>query len=607
MCGIAGELSFIDPGIAAAHAARMLSRLDRRGPDTRRLYCGEAALAHARLAVIDLSPAADQPMIDEALGLALVFNGTIYNHRELRAECEGRGHRFASTGDSEVILKAYAEWGEACVERLHGVFAFAIWDMRARRLFLARDRLGVKPLYYSLNNARFRFASTLQAITAPGDIDAAIDPAALHHHLTLHAVVPAPATVLKAVRKLEPAHSMTVERDGRMRRRRYWSLDATRDAADEARDEGEWLARIREELVRAVRLRAEIADVPTGVLLSGGLDSSLIVGLLRESISGDLATYSIGFEDEGGEAGDEFEYSDPVAERFETKHHRIRIDNRELLGRLDEAVAHMAEPMVAQDCVAFYLLAERVSRDLKVVQSGQGADEVFGGYFWYPLMDRAQGSPLERFRPLYFDRPHEECRAAVAPALRAPRDVTSEWVAAQLAAPGAASFIDAVFRMDVTSLIVDDPVKRVDNMTMAWGLESRVPFLDHRLVEAAMKMPPQLKLEDGGKAALKRIARGLLPDAVIDRRKGYFPVPPLKHVRGEFFEFMEATLNSAACVGRGLFDRDYVARLLADPGQLTPLRGSKLWHHALLERWMQINLDAPTGASQPKEDLPWTM
>jgi len=225
------------------------------------------------------------------------------------------------------------------------------------------------------------------------------------------------------------------------------------------------------------------------------------------------------------------------------------------------------------------------------VQSGQGADEVFGGYFWYPLMDAETGSDLERFRRHYFDRDHEEYLDTVAPVDHGP-DYTAAAVAEQLSLRDADEFLDRVLRFDVTTLIVDDPVKRVDNMTMAWGLEARVPFLDHQLVELAAQMPPDLKLASGGKHILKEIARGRLPDSVIDRKKGYFPMPALKYVRGDFLDFMRGILDSRACRERGLFRRDYVEKLLAEPeAHHTRIQGSKLWHLALLEFWLQRNVD----------------
>ncbi|MBA2491820.1 MAG: N-acetylglutaminylglutamine amidotransferase [Gammaproteobacteria bacterium] len=590
MCGICGELRFDGSAPDRTALTAMLPALRRRGPDDEGHYTdGPLALGHRRLSVIDLSTQSHQPMVDGELGIALVFNGVIYNYRELRAELQALGFSFRSTGDTEVIVKAYRAWGANCVTRFLGMFAFALWDMRAQSLFMARDRFGIKPFYYSINDKYLRFASSTQALLAAGGIDKNIDAVALHHHLSLHAVVPAPRTLLKGIRKLEPAHTLTIARDGESRLKRYWTLEARRPA--QGRSEQEWLELTCAALCTAVRRRIAASDVPVGVLLSGGLDSSLLVAALATSGVRDIKTYTVGFEDQPEEKGSEFEFSDPVAERFATDHHKFYVPNRELLDRLPESVDNMAEPMVGQDAVAFYLLAEQVRRDVKVIQTGQGADEVFGGYFWYPRMDASTGDDLSRFRAHYFDRSHAEFARTVAPEYVS-EDHTSALIEHLLEEAPADEFLDKVLHMDATTMIVDDPVKRVDNMTMAWGLEARVPFLDHELVELAMQMPPAFKLREGGKFPLKQMARGLVPDVVIDRPKGYFPVPALKYVRGDFLQLMVATLNSAACRERGLFQRAYVDRLLREPeAHTTPLKGSKLWHLALLELWLQRNVD----------------
>ncbi len=591
MCGICGELRFDNQQPDSGTVKKMMEQLARRGPDAEGLFHdGPLAFGHRRLSVIDLSERARQPMLDDELRLALVFNGTIYNYKELRTELSGMGYDFFSQGDSEVILKAYHAWGEHCVERFYGMFAFAVWDMREKKLFLARDRFGIKPLYYSIDGASLHFASTLQALLAAGGIDRSIDPIALHHHLTLHAVVPAPRTLLNGVKKLPPASCMTFTASGEVRHHHYWKLDATRP--DVPLSDQDWLDATRHVITRVVERHRLAADVPVGVLLSGGLDSSLLVGLLADHVQ-DLRTFSIGFEDIGGDAekGDEFAYSDQVVARFNTRHHKYLIPNSEVLRRLPEAVRSMSEPMVSQDAIAFYLLAEKVSKEVKVALAGQGADEVFGGYFWYPQMQAAQGSALDRFRNHYFDRDHAEYLETVDARYHTP-DGTSELVQRELAQSQADTFLDQVMRFDVTTLIVDDPVKRMDNMSMAWGLEARVPFLDHELVELAARMPPELRLKEGGKFPLKAIARGLIPDAVIDRPKGYFPVPALKYVRGDFLRFMRDILLSDACLQRGLFNHHYVEKLLAAPeSHYTRLNGSKLWHLALLELWLQLNID----------------
>ena len=597
MCGISGELRFDGASPDMAAVGRMSDQLARRGPDDAGTYQdGPLAFGHRRLSIIDLSAHAHQPMVDAELHLTLVFNGTIYNYRELRSELRILGYQFFSEGDSEVILKSYHAWGEQCVTRFKGMFAFAIWDQRSNQLFLARDRFGIKPLYLTQDCHRLRFASSLPALLAGGGVDTTLDPVALHHHFTLHTVVPAPRTVLMGVRKLAPASTLMLNPDGSIIEQVYWSLDATRP--DQPLSEAEWLAATREHLAQSVKRRLLAADVPVGVLLSGGLDSSLLVGLLADQVP-DLRTFSIGFEDLGGgaEKADEFEYSDQVAEHFKTRHKQYRIPNHEVMQRLPEAVAQMTEPMVSHDVIAFYLLAERVSKDVKVVMSGQGADEVFGGYFWYPKMDAAQGTPLERFSQHYFDRDHAEYVQMITPAFQV-GDVTSKLIADALAQPDADEFLDQVWRLDATTLIVDDPVKRVDNMPMAWALEVRTPFLDHELVQLAAHMPPELKLKEGGKFPLKAISRGLIPDSVIDRPKGYFPVPALKYVRGPFLEMMRGILMSEACIKRGLYQRDYVNKLLAAPEapeHFTRINGSKLWHLALLEWWLQVHVDPLTA------------
>ena len=591
MCGICGELRFDQQPANLAAIQRMSACLERRGPDHGGSFSdGPLGFGHRRLAVIDLSEHSDQPLVDQELSLSLVFNGAIYNYKELRHELQGKGYHFFSEGDSEVILKAWHAWGEGWVKRLHGMFAFAIWEEARHQLFLARDRFGIKPLYYAADSKHFCFASNMQALLAAGDIDTRINPVGLHHQFTLHAVIPAPHTILSGIKKLPPAHSLLIEADGRQVQRRYWSLSATRPEIP--RSDAEWLEATHESLRAAVRRRNEIADVPVGVLLSGGLDSSLLVALLAETGASEINTFSVGFEDTPQEAGSEFEFSDMVAKHYATTHHRYRIPNAEVLQRLPEAVDAMAEPMFGQDAIAFYLLAEQVSQKIKVVQSGQGADEVFGGYFWYPrMMAETTGSPVERFAKHYFDRDHTEYQQMISASF-CDKDYSRQLVARLLAEPGAGTFMDGVLRMDTTTLIVDDPVKRVDNMTMAWGLEARVPFLDHELVELAAQCPPELKLREGGKYPLKAMARGLLPDAVIDRPKGYFPMPALKYVRGDFLNFMRDILDSQACRNRGLYQRPYVEMLLDAPERHhTRLQGSKLWHLALLEFWLQRNVD----------------
>jgi asparagine synthase (glutamine-hydrolysing) len=314
----------------------------------------------------------------------------------------------------------------------------------------------------------------------------------------------------------------------------------------------------------------------------------LIVGLLAESGQAGLATFSVGFEQVGRHDGDEFEFSDLVAREFATDHHRFVVAGDRLLPALDRAIAAMSEPMVSHDVVAFHLLAEEVSKHVTVVQSGQGADEIFAGYDWYPPLRDASGSGFAEYSAEFFDRSHAEISQALEPDFLAQDDVSHDFVLGQFARVGADAPTDRALRLDTEVMLVDDPVKRVDNMTMAWGLEGRVPFLDHELVELAAACPPELKLAQGGKGVLKDAARGVVPDAVIDREKGYFPVPALIHLEGPFLELVEEALRSPQARARGLFRPDYVERLLAAPNsERTPLGGNKLWQLGVLELWLQ--------------------
>ena len=332
-------------------------------------------------------------------------------------------------------------------------------------------------------------------------------------------------------------------------------------------------------LRQAVQRRL-VADVPVGVLLSGGLDSSLVVGLLAELGQTGLETFSVGFESVGDEKGDEFKYSDIIAEYFQTKHHKIFVDSAHLLPALSNCVKAMSEPMVSHDVIGFYLLSEQVAKQVKVVQSGQGADEVFAGYHWYPPM-MLSTDPVNDYAKVLTQ--------AVHPRL-VEENYSYDFVTQHFAQPGAITAIDKTLRLDTHIMLIDDPVKRVDNMTMAWGLEARVPFLDHELVELAARVPAQYKVPNEGKYVLKEAARQVIPAAVIDRPKGYFPVPALKYIRGEYLQLVQDILMHPQAQQRKLFNPNYVQQLLAAPGEhITPLRGSKLWQVVLLEFWLQTH------------------
>ena len=592
MCGLSGEVRFDGAAADVDAVVRMSCVLEPRGPDGQGIWQnGRIALAHRRLSIIDLSAAGSQPMVDSDLGLSVVFNGCIYNYRQLRDELTGVGYKFFSTSDTEVVVKAYHRWGSDCVDHFLGMFAFVIVERGSGRVIMARDRLGIKPLYLSQTPARLRFASSLPALLAGGDVDTTIDRVALQHYMTFHAVVPPPLTILSGVRKLPPATVRIIEPDGVSKDITYWNPLHARAEQYAGLSSGDWEDLVLTSLRTAVQRRM-VADVPVGVLLSGGIDSSVIVALLADEGQKGLQTFSIGFEAVGDKEGDEFEFSDIIAKEFDTDHHQLMIPSADVLDGLEGTVGAMSEPMVSHDCVAFYLLSQQVSQHVRVVQSGQGADEILAGYDWYPPLagvddDDVEGA-LAVYSSRFFDRPHRELAGILQPDWLTDSDHSRALAREHFSRPGADSALDRALRLDSLVMLVDDPVKRVDNMTMAWGLEARTPFLDHEFVELAAAVPPALKLAHGGKGVLKQASRKVLPAAVIDRKKGHFPVPAIINLEGRYLATVQAALHAPEAKARGLFRPDYVEKLLADPNQhRTNLGSNQLWQIGLLEMWLQ--------------------
>lgn len=371
MCGFCGEIRFDDRPIDLGALNAINQSMQPRGPDgSGMVQQARIALGHRRLSIIDLSTHASQPMVDSELGLTVAFNGCIYNYKQLRTELEALGYRFFSHGDTEVVLKAFHAWGTNCVHRFQGMFAFAVAERDNGRLTLVRDRLGIKPLYFAELPGALRFASTLPALLAGGGIDTDLDAVALHHYMHFHAVVPAPYTILRGVRKLPPASMRVIEADGTSREQIYWTPRFETQPEERDYSFQDWQDLVLQALRTAVQRRL-VADVDVGVLLSGGLDSSLIVGLLAEQGQSGLNTFSVGFESVGDEAGDEFQYSDIIAKHYGTTHHKIHVDSASrLLPNLPGCIQAMAEPMVSHDAIGFYLLSQEVAKHVKVVQSG---------------------------------------------------------------------------------------------------------------------------------------------------------------------------------------------------------------------------------------------
>ena len=541
MCGIAGELRFDRRPADLAAVERITHHLAPRGPDAHGFHSqGPIALGHRRLKIMDLQEASGQPMIDSDLGLSMVFNGAIYNYPELRSELEALGYRFFSGGDTEVLLKGYHAWGEALLPKLNGMFAFAVWERDTQSLFIARDRLGVKPLYLSRAGERLRFASSLPALLQGGDIANTLDAVALNHYLNFHAVVPAPRTILAGVEKLPPATWMRIDADGRIEQKTWWTLQFGPQGDETNYGLEEWRDQTLETMREAVAIRQRAA-VDVGVLLSGGVDSSMLVGLLREAGVENLLTFSIGFQDAGGERGDEFQYSDLIAQRFATRHHQLRIGEHEILDQLPQAFRAMSEPMVSHDCIAFYLLSREVAKHCKVVQSGQGADELFAGYHWYPQVDGAKDA-FAAYRAAFFDREHDEYAACVQPAWLT-GDMAGEFVREHFAMPGADAAVDKALRPNevVTAKVLSIDVGK-----------KRISLSIKALVEPPARPEPQSVGGAGGGAPGKgpRVEEGFA--AAFGRNRARNDVPSVERAKDNSLERLRASWGSGKELKGGL-------------------------------------------------------
>ncbi len=590
MCGICGEIRFDWAAIDQYTKDSMMDAISARGPDNRGHYSNQSIfLGHHRLSVIDTSDRSNQPMVDEQLSLIIVFNGVIYNYVSLREDLEKRGYIFESSGDTEVILKAYHFYGEKCVEYFDGVFAFCIYNLNNKKTFIARDRFGIKPLYYKINKQYFSFSSSMQSLISK-DLGE-INQDAINYHFFLHSVVPAPHTLFDNIFKLKPGHIILIDKNGKIKTKKYYSIDKI--PIQKFTSESEIIEAIDYYLLNAIRKRLSTSDVPVGILLSGGLDSSLITAMASKHKLAEINTFSIGFQSINQEQGDEFFFSDLVSKNYSTNHNKIKIDTDQLFDNLDMVIRSMPEPMSSQDASAFFLLAKQVSKKQKVVLSGQGADELFGGYPWYRLMSNERcASNVQKFETYYLDRTQDDFKNTISNDHISLNNTTDFIRQSFDVYDPSLTFLDKLLRFDISHLIVDDPVKRVDSMTMAWGLETRVPFLDQELIEFMCSLSSIDKIKNNGKYYLKRLAMNYLAPEVINRKKFHFPVPPLKILNGKILNFVRQTLCSEECKDRGILCQHNISHLLKNPNKnFTKLDGNKLWHLAVFERWFQVNLD----------------
>ncbi len=628
MCGIVGRFNFrSEVPVDERLIARMSELLAHRGPDGQGVHVdGALGLGHRRLAIIDLSPAGTQPMSRADGRFWVVSNGEIYNFAELRLDLERRGHEFRSRSDTEVILAAYEEFGVGCLERLRGMFAFALWDRDARTLLLARDRVGKKPLHYLADAHGIAFASEPKAFLAEPTFKPAPRVDAIWHYLT-YQYVPSPLSAFEHVRKLPPAHYLLV-RDGRMTVERYWRLRyGEKRRLTEAAAAEELRARLRE----AVRLRL-VSDVPVGAFLSGGIDSATVVALMAELGASPVKTFSIGFEQK---EYDELPYARLVARRYGTDHHEfvVKPDAAAVLPRL---VWHYNEPYADSSAIPTYYVAELTRRHVTVALNGDGGDENFAGYERYVAnqvaarLDRLPGGArrlagavaarlpaggrtrgLTRLRrllePLAEPRERRYARwmSHFDASLKAEL-CTEEFARAAGEADSvallvdayrrsdAADFVDATLDVDVSTYLPDDLLVKVDIATMAHGLEGRSPLLDHPLMEFCASLPADFKLRGRVKKYIfKRAVGDLLPREVVERPKMGFGVPLDHWFRHELRDMAHDVLLSPRAIGRGYVRKETVARLLAEHGTGRRAWHYQLWNLLMLELWHRVFVDAP--------------
>jgi asparagine synthase (glutamine-hydrolysing) len=625
MCGIAGHVGAAAPELLPA----MLGLLKHRGPDDSGVHAtGDVGLAMTRLAIIDLATGR-QPMSDATGRYWIVFNGEIYNFRQLRAELMTAGRRFRTRSDTEVILHAYAVHGEACVERLAGMFAFAIWDDAERRLFLARDRLGKKPLYYWHRDRLFLFASEPKALLCHPAVARSLDWAALHHYLAF-GYTPATRSIFDAIRKLPPAHTLTVV-DGRPTQRRYWQLPPGAASAEPAAGRAESAAAVRAALREAVRLRLE-SDVPLGVFLSGGVDSSAVVASMREVTSGRIATFSVGFG-RAAASYDELPYARLVAQRFETDHHE-EILEPDVRAILPDIVRAFDEPFADSSAIPTFVVAQATARHVKVALSGIGGDETFGGYprylglraaalhdrlpRWLRLASRSLAARLpdsassrnwadwaRRFtaepdatpcaRYIGWTRFFGDAALATlaTPALAAHLGPAVDELQREAFASGRPDDpVDGAFRVDLGTYLPDDLLTMADRMSMAHSLEVRAPFCDHLVIEQSLRLPSSAKMPGGRlKGLLKTAFAGVLPREVLAHRKQGFMIPLGDWLRRDLRPTLDDLLAPDCVRARGLFEPGAVEAMKREHLSGARSHADRLWTLMMLELWTREYLD----------------
>lgn len=613
MCGICGIVSLAPDRIPRAEdLLRMRDSMQHRGPDDAGSFIrGGVALGHRRLSIIDLATG-QQPIANEDGSVVLVFNGEIYNYLEVRSELISRGHVFATRTDSEVIVHAYEEYGESCLQHFRGMFAFALWDVRNARLFAARDRLGEKPLYYASWDGQFLFGSEIKAILAHPAARREVDPDALDLYLALR-YVPGPRTMFAGVSKLQPGHCLTLE-GGRLTVGEYWDFSQARTRDISPRDaQHEFTDLLRE----SIRMRL-MSDVPLGVFLSGGVDSSAVVALMSGMVSEPVKTFSVGYA--GDAAENEYEYARLVSQRYRTDHHEFRLTADDFLSFLPKLAWHLDEPIADASAIPLYFLSKLAKEHVTVVLSGEGADELLGGYYIYKkmllldslaalpgssqlaagvarvagLLDKAKIKRYATLLRLPFESRYTGVSSVFTRPERArllgPRFTGHLHENIEISGPyyrkvGTREKLNRLLYLDTKVWLPDELLMKADKMTMATSVELRVPFLDHRLVEYASSLPVECKIRRGEtKHILKKAMEPLLPHAVLYRPKKGFPVPISRWFRERAATVREVLLDPrSAC--SGYFERAALEALIARHERSLEDHSDLLWPFLVFEHW----------------------
>jgi asparagine synthase (glutamine-hydrolysing) len=643
MCGINGIVFSERSGRMAERGLleRMRDVISHRGPDDHGLFVeGRVGLGHLRLSIVDVA-SGHQPMANEDGRLMIVYNGEVYNHADYREQLEGRGHVYQSHCDTETILHLYEEHGAAAVQYLRGMFAFAIWDRDRRELFMARDRLGVKPLYYvHADDGSLYFASEIKSLLAAGAVKPEVNLAALPDYLANHATSGS-ETMFRGVKRLLPGHTL-LWRDGRINVNEYWDIHFVEPASgDAARSEKDYVDEWRELFRESVRLRL-MADVPLGMFLSGGIDSSAIAAMMSGMVTEPIKTFSVGFAER---EANELEYARMVSRKFGTDHHEIIISPQQFFAALPKLIWHEDEPLAHLASVPLYFVSRLAHQHVKVVLTGEGSDEQLAGYDRYRktlanlafaeryerLTTRGMRSGIRRgveglpggvvrrkltrtfltlpadLESIYFDNfavfPRALQTRLLSPAIQAELGALDPYAGMRgyLAKTDAGNLLDQLLYVD-TKTYLHELLMKQDQMSMAASIESRVPFLDHKLVEFTARLPQRMKLRGWTtKYILRRAMKGILPEPIISRRKMGFPVPVGAWFRGEFRGVIDEYVLGERAAARGYLDPAVVQGLVARHQSGTENHAERLWSLVNFEMWLRRFIDGEASPDATPE------